>query len=1009
MKRIVLLCALLMAFNLNAQIPFGNPVYFSALNGAVYNPGTHDNQYYTNLVTDRSNEEWSFQERLFLNRDFGDTHPGHIILDEATVTYNCHGYTFGITQGSDRYNISWRSGLCHNAFELVVIPQPGDIAVMRYNNGEVDSPHSAIVYDQDTLISKWGELPLTKHHKDSVIRVAAYEMGNAHYTYYRRVINTNDRIHGPATFNGTGTYYFDHNDKASAFSCTWSVEPAAMFQNASGSGTTASLSYATPFVYLAPKATITFTFGYGCDNHYTATKEIDLRIPTTTVSGIAISDGFVIDANAVVTVTGQIKSNQTAKAIVPTGTKLIIDGGKMTSNGSVMWPGVEVWGNCFTHQYAVNGVYGQGYIELKNGAVIENAVCAVELWRPDHWGTTGGIIYATDATFLNNAESVHALCYRNYRPQNNNEADYKAYFRNCEFVVNGAYLGGETFKRHVQLADVRGVRFLGCDFSADRSVTGVDRWCMGIGAYDAGFVVSSYCENSEVLPCPENDKVHSAFTGFSSGIRAASDGNHPRAFTVGGAVFSGNDIGIYATNTDFPTILHNVFSIGGEEYCQYNYGVYLRNVSSFCVEENEFAPSLKALGSTLGIAIYDSQGINDVYMNRFVNLSCGNLAKGDNAMSTLGLTYSCNTNTGNSNDFVVLQKNGSGGIQAQQGSAVKPAGNIFGATGYQFYNEGSHYIDYYYNTSNTGETPGSSHLHHVTTHGTSVTNACRSHYGDGPVEKSPSEKETLASEYLSAYNLYSVTQMEDYAHEWSLAAGDIIRSNLNESEANPVELRYWLSNLHDIAADRMAASSYLQEGDSAAAFALAKAIPKSYGLQGEGLADHADYLRLLQLYQTLHRTGRTVYQLADEEKGVVGEIATNGAGFSKSLAETLLEQITGNPRSECYETTLPNLRNGYTDDTGTMSDLTEETVGPMVEISPNPAAASAVLDYEMPAAMTGAVVDVINTLGVTVLSVELKGNKGQQVLDFHGLSRGVYTYAFRCGRFVKTGKLVITK
>lgn len=399
MKRIVLLCALLMAFNLNAQIPFGNPVYFSALNGAVYNPGTHDNQYYTNLVTDRSNEEWSFQERLFLNRDFGDTHPGHIILDEATVTYNCHGYTFGITQGSDRYNISWRSDLCHNAFELVVIPQPGDIAVMRYNNGEVDSPHSAIVYDQDTLISKWGELPLTKHHKDSVIRVAAYEMGNAHYTYYRRVINTNDRIYGPATFNGTGTYYFDHNDKASTFSCTWSVEPAAMFQNASGSGTTASLSYATPFVYLAPKATITFTFGYGCDNHYTATKEIDLRIPTTTVSGIAISDGFVIDANAVVTVTGQIKSNQTAKAIVPTGTKLIIDGGKMTSNGSVMWPGVEVWGNCFTHQYAVNGVYGQGYIELKNGAVVENAVCAVELWRPDYL-QSGKLTNADDLDYI---------------------------------------------------------------------------------------------------------------------------------------------------------------------------------------------------------------------------------------------------------------------------------------------------------------------------------------------------------------------------------------------------------------------------------------------------------------------------------------------------------------------------------------------------------------------------------------------------------------------------------
>ncbi len=75
------------------------------------------------------------------------------------------------------------------------------------------------------------------------------------------------------------------------YNCTWSVEPAAMFQVSSGSGYIANLNYKTPFEYLAPKATITYTFSYGCDNHYTVSKEFDLRIPTTTISAIPSAVG----------------------------------------------------------------------------------------------------------------------------------------------------------------------------------------------------------------------------------------------------------------------------------------------------------------------------------------------------------------------------------------------------------------------------------------------------------------------------------------------------------------------------------------------------------------------------------------------------------------------------------------------------------------------------------------------------------------------------------------------
>ena len=253
---------------------------------------------------------------------------------------------------------------------------------------------------------------------------------SSHYVYYRRIINTPNQITGPYTFNGTGVFEFYPSMLST--NCTWSVEPAAMFQVSSGSGYIANLNYKTPFEYLAPKATITFTFSYGCDNHYTVSKEFDLRIPTTTISGIAESDGFVLAANAVVTVTGTIRSNENAKAIVPVGTKLVLNGGTMTSNGNSMWPGIEVWGNSAAHQYPdASGHYAQGYVELKNGAVIENAECALELWRPNHWSTTGGIVHANNATFRNCAKAVHALHYSNYDPANGKTTFYNSRFRNC--------------------------------------------------------------------------------------------------------------------------------------------------------------------------------------------------------------------------------------------------------------------------------------------------------------------------------------------------------------------------------------------------------------------------------------------------------------------------------------------------------------------------------------------------------------------------------------------------
>ena len=110
-----------------------------------------------------------------------------------------------------------------------------------------------------------------------------------------------------------------------------------------------------------------------------------------------------------------------------------------------------------------------------------------------------------DATFLNNARAVHALWYANI--DGGREGDYNGYFRNCSFIVDEDYIGTKAFHKHVDLAHVQGLDFWGCDFSAKRSVDSVSHYCMGIGAYEAGFRVDSYCTNTNTMPCPGEDLI----------------------------------------------------------------------------------------------------------------------------------------------------------------------------------------------------------------------------------------------------------------------------------------------------------------------------------------------------------------------------------------------------------------------------------------------------------------------------------------------------------------------
>lgn len=826
-----------------------------------------------------------------------------------------------------------------------------------------------------------------------------------------------------------------------------------------------------------------------------------------------------------------------ANIIVKPGGRLIVDGATITNRCGLMWQGIEVWGNKNAHQYKDgNGQYAQGYVELKNGATIENAVCALALWRPNYWSTTGGIVHAEDAVFRNNQRSVHALHYKNTSTVNGKQTDYNSWFKHCQFIVDENYIGDEdhVFHKHVDLDHVRGIKFFACDFSVTAPSNNISYWTSGIAGYEAGFSVSGMCSNNNIYPCPSYD--NSTFSGFLSAISAVNDGTRtPPTITVTCSSFNNNDFGIYISNLSNTSVRFCDFNVKRHDNWLCGAGIFLENVLNYSIEENALAKTNTFNGDGYGVVIKNCAVQSKVYRNQFENLYCGNLAWGRNILmkssnNYIGLEYGCNTNTGNTFDFYVLGDEGVfSGLQSSQGSSLAAARNTFSDNGYHFYNGGDHRITYYYyNVAGfEDEKPLSYNEDKVQIDSTNLTDNCPSNFGNGedpvslvltPAEKyqreqdyyeaytaynglkavydsridggntnnmlydiasaTPSDMWALraqllgASPYLSGEVLTDVSDRDDvftesvlfeillsnpdelkkdslmyhlrnktnplpqyminildqvangatartvmqnrmaaYRGEYTRAAGDIIRSFVNDTVLDITELRGWLANMKDIYADRDIIATYVDEGDFTNALTLANMLPSLYGLTGNDLVEHNDYVELLELYGDLYNDDRNIMQLDSTERAQVERIAVQSSGYPQAMAQAVLygtnwESYAENP-FDCPTLTLPQggQRGGHT---FTQEDL-GRALGLNVSVKPNPATTWAAVDYTLPAKLSKATMTVSNALGVTVMSTELNGNQGQKVLDLRGLADGVYLYTIKCGEYVQTGKLVIAK
>ncbi len=522
-----------------------------------------------------------------------------------------------------------------------------------------------------------------------------------------------------------------------------------------------------------------------------------------------------------------IQAPRDVKVYIKPSGKLIMDGGTLTNlpeSGSPMWQGVQVWGNAAKHQKAEQGRYWQGYLQLKNGATIENAITGIDVWKPGDETSTGGIVRAYDASFINNNTAVSFYPYENreesaYQPGTFVIHNNVSSFRNCLFTIDKDYIGPTLFERHVNLYRVRGVDFLGCDFSFHDNNYSWD-WPIGLHAYDAGFRINSMC-TSQMSPCPTYDR--SSFYGFYKAVAVVSDGTVGlRPFTVKDTDFSGNGFGVFTVRSNFATVLNSSFSISHDSIpCAA--GIFMEGTPHFTIEQDTITTVTPCPYMNYGIVIKDSRSQNLIYKNVLRNLYCANLSVGRNNVfnyrsdwngpktTVMGLEYRCNSNTNNVCDFYVLgdsEINGAG-IQKVQGTVNQPANNTFTQGNYfNFMNHANYDINYYYDINVSNSNPSS--VLKVNKIQTTDTIGCLTHYGQGGSSSSDTLAPVLSrgqriqreNDYYNAYTAYHAMKA---LYESRIDGGD------TEAELNDIQSAT-PSDLWDLRAQLLGHSPYLSYG-----------------------------------------------------------------------------------------------------------------------------------------------------------------------------------------------------
>ncbi len=245
-------------------------------------------------------------------------------------------------------------------------------------------------------------------------------------------------------------------------------------------------------------------------------------------------------------------------------------------------------------------------------------------------------------------------------------------------------------------------------------------------------------------------------------------------------------------------------------------------------------------------------------------------------------------------------------------------------------------------------------------------------------------------------------EMGSYYAAKTMAAYDIIRSILNDSTYDAVDLRGWLGNLQSYNADRQIISSWLMEGNTADAVNLLNMLPTLYELEGDELEAHNDYTQMTGLQVVLQNEGRNIMQLNSNELDELADLAENGLGTARRSASNILQYAYGHQYYDC-----PCDNDTTTKSAHIKFPLNMVADALQIEAYPSPAGTWVTFDYVLPLNETEALITISDVNGKTIKRISLSAARGQKVVDVRNIHNGIWFYTMHSGNQTKSGKLVI--
>jgi hypothetical protein len=460
-------------------------------------------------------------------------------------------------------------------------------------------------------------------------------------------------------------------------------------------------------------------------------------------SSINVDGTFIINAEHIVTfLNSTIFFAPNAKIIVKPGGKLILNACTLTNVCSgQLWQGIEIWGNPSNSDQAISS---QGALDMKNGTIIKNAVCAIRAGNSSASGYGGGIIIVKNSKFQNNKRAVMFDAYTR-KNSNGTENSNRSVFTDCEFITdNNAFFSVDINNKMVYLYGVKDIRFDGCDFLDSKQKSTIDDYGMAIAISSASVRLTGTGFHMPIIHSPSKQ---CSFSGFYIAIQIQNSGT--RKSKIEWSKFEKNFIAIYGGLANQLGVISCTIKSSFDMF-SYSTGIYLTTSDGYVIENNVFSGD-----NGTGIIINNSgEGNNFIKYNTFDELCTGivsdnvNGQNSNNSVAT-GLQFLCNNFVNNTVRDVRLHADSR--IRFFQGSPSVATGNAFDNSSYQrkdLENASTYHFLYHYANNITNHQPynptGQITIVAANTHNCDAVGAMGDYYYTRPV---PMSMSSLENEY----------------------------------------------------------------------------------------------------------------------------------------------------------------------------------------------------------------------------------------------------------------------